>query len=83
MWQNKELLHVKRKICHNKRIYKKHPISFAMIVGVLSSLITIYQFWISPEDKVRNKIESHVCVIRDTFNCEDINEKARLIKILN
>lgn len=47
-------------MCHNKRIYKKHPISFAMIVGVLSSLITIYQFWISPEDKVRNKIESHV-----------------------
>ena len=49
-----------------------------MIVGVLSSLITIYQFWISPEDKVRNKIESHVCVIRDTFNCKDINEKGKV-----
>lgn len=61
-----------------KEYIKKHPISFAMIVGVLSSLITIYQFWISPEDKVRNKIESHVCVIRDTFNCEDINEKGKV-----
>lgn len=61
-----------------KEYIKKHPISFAMIVGVLSSLITIYQFWISPEDKVRNKIESHVCVIRDTFNCKDINEKGKV-----
>lgn len=61
-----------------KEYIKKHPISFAMIVGVLSSLITIYQCWISPEDKVRNKIESHVCVIRDTFNCKDINEKGKV-----
>lgn len=61
-----------------KEYIKKHPISFAMIVGVLSSLITIYQCWISPEDKVRNKIESHVCVIRDTFNCKDINEKSKV-----
>lgn len=61
-----------------KEYIKKHPISFAMIVGFLSSLITIYQCWISPEDKVRNKIESHVCVIRDTFNCKDINEKGKV-----
>ncbi len=66
------------KIAIIKEYIKKHPISFAMIVGVLSSLITIYQFWKSPEDEVRNKIESHVCVIRDTFNCKDINEKGKV-----
>lgn len=53
------------------------------IVGVLSSLITIYQFWTSPEDKVRNKIESHVCVIRE-FHLADIkdtsNQDADMIK---
>ncbi len=79
----------KNKFAMIKEHIKQHPFGFAMIVsvvGVLSSLITIYQFWTSPEDKVRNKIESHVCVIRETFNRIDIkgncksNQDVEMIK---
>jgi hypothetical protein len=51
------------------RYIKRHPISSMIItvISVLSSVVTIYQFWTSPEEKLRDKIENDVCVIRDTF----------------
>lgn len=57
-----------------KQYIKRHPVMSMIItvIGVLSSVVTIYQFWISPEEKLRNKIENDVCVIRDTFIPIDI-----------
>lgn len=57
-----------------KQYIKRHPIRSMIItiIGVLSSVVTIYQFWISPKEKLRDKIENDVCVIRDTFIPIDI-----------
>jgi len=57
-----------------KQYIKRHPIMSMIItvISVLSSVVTIYQFWNSPEEKLRNKIENDVCVIRDTFIPIDI-----------
>ena len=69
----------KTKIAKIKEYIKLHPVITMIVgaIGLLSSLITIYLFWISPEDKVRNKIESHVCVIRETFNRIDIKGESK------
>lgn len=63
-----------------KEFIRKHPISFTVTVGLLSSLITIYQFWTSPEDKARVRIESHVCTIRETFNRVDMQLQDKTIR---
>ena len=69
----------KSKFSKIKEYVKRHPFitMIVSVVGLLSSIITIYLFLISPEDKVRNKIESHVCVIRETFNHIDIKKKSK------